>query len=42
MALPTWVLPTMFVTTTAMSFMGSMRTMQTMNTAAQWESITQK
>ena len=42
MPLPTWVLPTMFVATTAMSFMGSMRTMQTMNTAAQWEKYNQK
>ena len=42
MPLPTWVFPTMFVATIAMSFMGSMRTMQTMNTAAQWEKYNQK
>ena len=42
MPLPIWVLPSMFVATTAMSFMGSMRTMQTMNTAAQWEKYNQK
>ena len=40
--MPPWILPTLFVATTAMSFMGSMRTMQTMNTAAQWEKYNQK
>ena len=42
MPLPVWVLPTMFAATAAMSFMGSMRTMQTMNTAAQWEKYNAK
>jgi len=37
-----WILPALFITTTAMSFMGSMRRMQTMNTAAQWEKYNQK
>ena len=40
--MPPWIIPTLFVATTAMSFMGSMRTMQTMNTAAQWEKYNQK
>ena len=40
--MPPWILPTLFVATTAMSFMGSMRTMQTMNTAAQWEKYNKK
>ena len=40
--MPPWILPTLFVATTAMSFMGSMRTMQTMNTAAQWEKHNKK
>jgi len=37
-----WILPALFITTTAMSFMGSMKRMQTMNTAAQWEKYNQK
>jgi len=36
-----WI-PVLFATTAALSFMGSMRTMQTMNTAAQWEKYNQK
>jgi len=40
--MPPWILPALFITTTAMSFMGSMRRMQTMNTAAQWEKYNQK
>ena len=40
--LPVWVLPTLFVATTAMSFMGSMKRMQTLNTAAQWDKYNQK
>ena len=40
--MPGWLLPALFITTTAMSFMGSMRRMQTMNTAAQWEKYNQK
>ena len=42
MPLPVWVLPTLFVATTAMSFMGSMKRMQTLNTAAQWDKYNQK
>ena len=37
MPLPVWVLPTLFVATTAMSFMGSMKRMQTLDTSAQWD-----
>ena len=40
--MPPWILPTLFVATTAMSFMGSMKRMQTINTAAQWEKYNQK
>ena len=36
-----WI-PVLFATTAALSFMGSMRTMQTMNTAAQWEKYNAK
>ena len=42
MPLPVWVLPTLFVATTAMSFMGSMKRMQTLDTAAQWDKYNQK
>ena len=40
--MPPWVLPALFIGTTAMSFMGSMKRMQTINTAAQWEKYNQK
>ena len=37
-----WILPTIMVATTAVSFMGSMKRMQTLDTAAQWDKYNQK
>jgi len=37
-----WILPALFIGTTAISYMSSIKTMQTMNTAAQWEKYNAK
>ena len=37
-----WILPAIMVATTAVSFMGSMKRMQTLDTSAQWDKYNQK
>ena len=37
-----WILPALFIGTTAISYMSCIKTMQTMNTAAQWEKYNAK